>query len=516
MGLLSSLSIAGRLRAVAVVLSLGLMGAAVFAYWELASVTQSSKRTAENRVPQLAEMAEVELNVIRVSLQLRHAMLARTPDEQEASLNDIAAKRAAIAELLKAYEQRLFTDIGRQRFEKIAPRMVDFWEKGEANLALIKAGKKDEAFAYLVDHTIPARNALLKELNDTVAYQRDSVRKDIQQVEANVHTTLTTLLTVFCLVIVSLMGFSWWLGSTLRTRVGKSRQVAENVRDGDLSQTVNDDRVDEFSPLLTALGDMQTSLTAVVAKVRSNADFVASSSSQIANGSQDLSARTEHQASALQQTAATMSELGATVRHNSEQAQQATQLAKDASGVAQRGGLVVDEVVHTMQGINEASRKIADIIAVIDGIAFQTNILALNAAVEAARAGEQGRGFAVVAAEVRTLAQRSAEAAREIKTLITASAEKVELGSNLVTQAGQTMQDIMAAIDRVNTIVGDISQASDAQDSDVSQVGKAIEQMDASTQQNAALVEQSTAASDSLQQQARELVQSVAVFRLKT
>ena len=209
-----------------------------------------------------------------------------------------------------------------------------------------------------------------------------------------------------------------------------------------------------------------------------------------------------------------MSELGVTVRHNAEHAQEANAMAQDAANVAERGGEVVREVVQTMQGINEASRKISDIISVIDGIAFQTNILALNAAVEAARAGEQGRGFAVVAAEVRSLAQRSAGAAREIKHLITASAEQVDRGSQLVNQAGDTMAQIVDAIRRVNTIVGDISSASAAQHAGVTQVGQAIEQMDHGTQQNAALVEQSASASESLQHQARELVQSVAVFKV--
>ncbi len=266
--------------------------------------------------------------------------------------------------------------------------------------------------------------------------------------------------------------------------------------------------------LMLALVRMRDSLVQVVADVRGNSESVATASAQIAQGNQDLSARTERQASALQQTAATMEELGTTVRNNADSAQQANQLAQDASAVAARGGEVVGKVVTTMQGITDSSRKIGDIISVIDGIAFQTNILALNAAVEAARAGEQGRGFAVVASEVRSLAQRSADAAKEIKTLIGRSVEQVEQGTALVDRAGKTMDEIVGSIQRVTGIVGEISAASAQQSAGVQQVGEAVTQMDQTTQQNAALVEESAAAAESLKGQAQQLVQAVAVFKL--
>jgi len=241
---------------------------------------------------------------------------------------------------------------------------------------------------------------------------------------------------------------------------------------------------------------------------------VATASSQISHGANDLSARTEEQASALQQAAASMEELGATVRQNAENAQSANQFALGASAVARKGGDVVGEVVETMKGINDSSRRVVDIIAVIDGIAFQTNILALNAAVEAARAGEQGRGFAVVAGEVRSLAQRSSDAAKEIKTLISASVERVQHGTELVDRAGETMTEIVASIARVTDIMGEISAASTEQSTGVGQVGDAIAQMDQATQQNAALVEESAAAAESLKDQAQQLVQVVSVFKL--
>jgi methyl-accepting chemotaxis protein len=299
------------------------------------------------------------------------------------------------------------------------------------------------------------------------------------------------------------------LGGEPRTAVAVARAVAE----GDLTTPVQLKTGDSDS-LLAWLKTMQDGLAKAVSEVRRGSDQVAHASGEIAAGNQDLSGRTEQQASELQQTASTMEQLGGTVRNNADNARQASQLAQGASTVAVQGGEVVGRVVETMKGINESSRRIADIIGTIDGIAFQTNILALNAAVEAARAGEQGRGFAVVAAEVRSLAQRSAEAAKEIKALIGASVDRVEQGSALVDQAGTTMREVVASIRRVSDIVGEISAASAEQNAGVAQVGEAITRMDQGTQQNAALVEQSAAAADSLKQQAQQLVRAVAVFKL--
>ena len=306
---------------------------------------------------------------------------------------------------------------------------------------------------------------------------------------------------------------------TLRRELGgdlaQARSALRRVAEGDLTLGAADQGGPAALGLMADLGRMQASLRQLVAQVRDAAVGIGHASAEIAQGNHDLSARTESQASALQQTAASMEELTATVRQNADNARQANALAVNASSVAAQGGAVVEQVVQTMRGINEGSRRIADIIGVIDSIAFQTNILALNAAVEAARAGEQGRGFAVVASEVRALAGRSAEAAKEIKDLISASVTRVEQGSTLADQAGATMDEVVSAIRQVTAIVGEISVASSEQSTGVAQVGEAIMQMDQVTQQNAALVEESAAAATSLQTQGQELLHSVAAFRLE-
>jgi methyl-accepting chemotaxis protein len=317
--------------------------------------------------------------------------------------------------------------------------------------------------------------------------------------------------------IVLAAGLGFWVSRSILRQLGGEPQyatdIAREIAAGNLAVAI-DSRAGDQANLLGAMREMRDSLARIVGQVRSGSDSIATASSQIAQGNQDLSSRTEEQASSLQQTAASMEELGSTVKQNADNARQANQLAQGASEVATRGGQVVAQVVDTMRGIQTSSQKIADIIGTIDGIAFQTNILALNAAVEAARAGEQGRGFAVVAAEVRSLAQRSAEAAKEIKSLITDSVERVTAGSGLVDQAGSTMEEVVSAIRRVTDIMSEISAASAEQSQGVGQVGDSVSQMDKVTQQNAALVEESAAAADSLRQQAEALVQAVAVFRL--
>ncbi|MDD2882479.1 MAG: methyl-accepting chemotaxis protein [Rhodoferax sp.] len=325
----------------------------------------------------------------------------------------------------------------------------------------------------------------------------------------NIASVILGGLLLVALALVVSRSITNQLGMELYEAIAEARHVAA----GDLSE-MKVSGPHTASSLAGALDAMLVTLVTTVKSVRQGAEGVSTASAEIAQGNNDLSARTESQASALEETAASMEQLSATVKQNADNARQANQLAQSASNVAVQGGEVVAQVVNTMKGINDASRKISDIISVIDGIAFQTNILALNAAVEAARAGEQGRGFAVVASEVRSLAGRSAEAAKEIKTLINASVERVAQGTALVDQAGSTMTEVVSSIRRVTDIMGEISAASNEQSLGVSQIGEAVTQMDHATQQNAALVEETAAAASSLNSQAQDLVQTVAVFKL--
>jgi methyl-accepting chemotaxis protein len=310
------------------------------------------------------------------------------------------------------------------------------------------------------------------------------------------------------------VGGSIWLSRSIMQPLGEAIFIAETVASGDLSKEFETERGGDFGRLLRGMGEMEDTLTDVVTRIKASTDSIVVASGQITAGNHDLSSRTEQQASSLEETAASMEELTSTVKQNADNARQANQLALSASEVAVKGGSVVGQVVDTMASINASSKKIVDIIGVIDGIAFQTNILALNAAVEAARAGEQGRGFAVVASEVRSLAQRSAAAAKEIKGLIDDSVGKVDVGSALVSEAGKTMEEIVSGVKRVTDIIGEITAASHEQAQGIEQVNQAIAQMDQVTQQNAALVEEAAAAAQSLQEQAGSLSQVVATFKL--
>ena len=512
---LSNFGIAKRLYLVSYLLIIAFSVMTIVTWIKLTEVSAIAQTTGNNRVPQMQRIADIQLNVTNVSLQIGHAMLVKTPEDLKITLADIGERRKYIDETFAALEKNLFTPAGKDAFAKFPALAAEFWKVGTDNIKLIEANQKDDAFTALVGKTIPARNLLLAALDNEKKRQGDNVIAEFEAVQQKASDIRVELVVLVMAGAVALLIFSWYIASVLRGRIATAQAVAERVRDGDLTEPVIESAHDEFSPLLAALGAMQESLTLVVGTVRQGSEGVSTASAEIASGNNDLSARTEQQASSLEETAASMEQLGAAVKQNADSARQANQLAMNASTVAIKGGEVVGQVVETMKGINESSRKISDIISVIDGIAFQTNILALNAAVEAARAGEQGRGFAVVASEVRSLAGRSAEAAKEIKSLINASVERVEHGTALVDQAGATMTEVVSSIRRVTDLMGEISAASNEQAVGVAQVGEAVTALDQTTQQNAALVEEMAAAASALKSQAQELVQVVSVFKLQ-
>ncbi len=367
----------------------------------------------------------------------------------------------------------------------------------------------------LLHEADPAITQWQELLNDGINAQKAISRRDAAAARESFAQARLLMLTLTALALALGGLLAWLVSRSITQPINAAVQVAQSVADGKLSVQIATSAGDETGQLLRALKAMTDSLRGIVEQVRNGADTIVTASNEIAIGNLDLSARTEQQASSLEETVSSMEELNATVRQNAENARQANGLAASATEVALRGGAVVGEVVKTMNGIYASAKKIVDIIGVIDGIAFQTNILALNAAVEAARAGEQGRGFAVVASEVRNLAQRSAAAAREIKELIGDSVQKVDVGAKLVSQAGSTMDEIVSSVKRVSDIMAEISSASDEQQAGIEQINRAITQMDMVTQQNAALVEQAAAAAESMQTQAGSLVQVVSVFKLE-
>jgi methyl-accepting chemotaxis protein len=494
--------------AILAIVAIGL-AASVWRIHNIAATAASLGTTESEKVALAIQWHDaVELNWVRTVAAVRDAdpsHLAKWQAEMEVTteaITAIAKRVQVITQSPAENELRKQIDSARETYREARGRMLKEKKAGGNAAALLESDVKPKAEAYLA-----AFDAFTR-------HQQSSVLAVLAQSQqgAVTGTWLTVGIGTLALALSAFLAFllTRSIVVPIRGAVASARRIAE----GDLTGQLPAPGRDEIGALVSAVADMQTSLGEVVGNVRRNSESVATASAEIAQGNQDLSQRTEQQAAALQETAASMEQLSSTVKQNADNARQANQLALSASTVAIQGGEVVGQVVDTMKGIDDSSKKIAEIIGVIDSIAFQTNILALNAAVEAARAGEQGRGFAVVASEVRSLAGRSADAAKEIKALIHASVERVEQGTALVDRAGATMTEVVSSIKRVTDIMGEISAASSEQSARVAQVGEAVGQMDQTTQQNAALVEQSAAAAESLRGQARQLVDAVAIFKL--
>ncbi len=429
-----------------------------------------------------------------------------TPQMKDTSEQITRVQKELEAELSHERSKALFADISGKRKVYIDQR--------EAALALLKAGDVAAVELLLEKSLLPASKVYLAAIEDFSNFERELAVQSAAAVKADVQRSKLMLLVLAGVSIVLGSLSAWVLTRSVTAPLRRAAASTQAIAAGDLSQPIEATGRDEVADLQRSLGKMQTSLRDMVSAVRLSTDSITTASSEIATGNQDLSARTEQTASNLQETASSMEQLTGTVKQTAESARTANQLASSAQATAAKGGQVVSQVVSTMDDINASSKKIADIIGVIDGIAFQTNILALNAAVEAARAGEQGRGFAVVAGEVRNLAQRSAQAAKEIKDLIGASVERVESGSKLVADAGRTMSEIVGSVQRVSDIIGEITAAAAEQSDGIGQVNTAVTNLDQMTQQNAALVEESAAAAESLKDQAIRLAASVSVFRV--
>ncbi|MCW5610912.1 MAG: HAMP domain-containing protein [Rubrivivax sp.] len=468
-------------------------------------------------VQELETVGQVRQHLAAVRLHEKQMVIdyedgARVAQHRQAWLAEIAATKKALAAMLEGEE-----DADNALAQEATQRLDAYAERSEPVLKNIQEGQYDNARAAdrmlgRAKDEVAVAEERVEQIAAIVSAEAAQMRTDLQSLLGSGVVVFGGVLLVILAVVVPLtLANSRSITAPIAYAVG----VAERIAAGDLSKPVSVQGQDEASALVGALQRMQASLQQVVGDVHASSQSIRLASTEVATGNQDLSGRTEQTASNLQQAASSLEQLTGTVGTTADSARTANQLAASAADVAQRGGAVVSQVVSTMDEIHGASRKIADIIAVIDGIAFQTNILALNAAVEAARAGEQGRGFAVVAGEVRSLAQRSAEAAREIKGLIQASVEKVDAGSRLVADAGSTMNEIVASVQRVSDIIGEISAAASEQSSGIAQVNGAVTDLDRMTQQNAALVEQSAAAAESLKDQAQKLAEVVGAFRLQ-
>jgi methyl-accepting chemotaxis protein len=459
------------------------------------------------------ELNDMRQSVMLVAVAVRNMSVMTNDDEVKAEASQIGAANTEYGNSASALGKTIADDAGKVMLAKIAAGQAGTAPGVEKALMLAK--RQGDVIPVLLSSVVPQQRAWLAAIDDMILHQEKLARQTAAEAgETYDNARLLTL--VLAAVALGIGAFiAWYVTHSITAPLQGAVDVARRVAGGDLTTQVKAESSDETGQLLAALHDMNDSLVRIVSEVRHGTDTITAASSDIVHGNVDLSSRTEDQAGSLQRTASSMEELTSTVKHNAHNASQANKLAATASEVALKGGSVVSQVVDTMGSINESSKKIVDIIGVIDGIAFQTNILALNAAVEAARAGEQGRGFAVVASEVRSLAQRSAGAAKEIKALIDDSVDKVAAGAKLVDQAGDTMDEVVDSVRRVTDIISEITAASHEQTAGIEQINQSVIEMDQTTQQNAALVEQAAAAASSLQEQASKLSMVVSVFKLR-
>jgi len=495
-----------------------MVGISAIGIGNLGKLNAGTEDIASDKVPKVIAAYEAIGGVNDIARAMRNAMLSTDPATVSKELQRVQDRKADIAGQL----DKLSTLIADDADQGSRTRLKTVLEARDRYLAVQQAflerstdsARRDEVVVYLLTTVRKEQTAYLNALSELAKYQGEAVNVasgEAHQAYVGSRNMMVGLTVAAAALAAAVL---WWVTRSITSPLNRAVGVAEAVAGGDLTQRIECDTRDETGQLLRALANMNEALARTVGKVRSGSDTITTASHEIATGNLDLSTRTEQQASSLEETASSMEELTSTVQQNAENARQATQLVVAASDFATRGGRVVGEVVSTMGAIKESSNRIVDIIGVIDGIAFQTNILALNAAVEAARAGEQGRGFAVVASEVRNLAARSAAAAREIKGLIGQSVETVDAGARLVDEAGVTMDGIVKAVQQVEAIMNQISAASQEQSSGIAQVNQAIVQIDDVTQQNAALVEEAAAAAQSMRDQAEMLAEAVSVFRL--
>ncbi|TDY90275.1 UNVERIFIED_ORG: methyl-accepting chemotaxis sensory transducer [Herbaspirillum seropedicae] len=508
------LKIAHKLNAAFLVVLVFIVGLGGFSIGQLAEVERSSSDIARNWLPSINSLSKISLALARSRSFDIQQLLTDDKKEELASRERANKQIEMLLKEVATYGKLISEPREKELYPEIVRNIAQYKDAHERINALFAQGQKPAGYALMNSSSTPVYRALQDQINELTAVNARGAEMSDAEAERIYHQARLAIIGLVSACIVLAMLLSWWIARLVARPLIQAVSIARQVADGDLTADIPDAGRDETGQLMNALKQMNGNLLNIVREVRMGTDTITTASAEIAAGNMNLSSRTEQQAGALEETASAMEELTSTVKQNADNARQANTLAASASQVAVQGGSVVGEVVQTMSQINDASRKIVDIITVIDGIAFQTNILALNAAVEAARAGEQGRGFAVVASEVRTLAQRSAAAAKEIKSLIDTSVERVENGSRLVEKAGATMNEVVASVKRVTDVVAEITAASGEQSDGIEQINQAIVQMDEVTQQNAALVEEAAAAAQSLQEQSSRLQETVGIFKL--